>query len=312
MTMTDIFAATLATIDCEPVDRFATFRLEDPVLGTLDLMAPGYIVSDFVVGFPAERPVERNRALNDGAYDQTEFLGGRAVTFNVLLDTRVLPMQTLRDRLARYLSPRRRPLLVWSYLGTPDELRTLMVRGVDAPFAISGNRSRFPTIPCSWKSPWSFMRGYEQQCVTIVPSQAAEAGRTYPLTFDRTYPAQLPVGAFEVYNGGGERADWSATIAVGSLGTVVDPVLTVNGVDFSVDELDGLTMTAGQTLVIDTAERSVLLNGDPDEPRYDRVNFLDWNWEDLQLAPGSNLVRFTHDGTSTEAFATICWDLAWL
>lgn len=310
--MTDTFAATLATIPCGPVDRFATFRLEDPVLGSLDLTAPGYVVSEFVVGHPAERPVERNRALNDGAYDQTEFLGGRAVTWSLMLDTRVLPMQTLLDRFRPYMSPRRRPLLVWSYLGTPDELRTLSLRGVDCPVAVSGSRSRFPTLPCSWKSPWAYMRGYEQQCVTIVPSAAAEAGRTYPLTFDRTYPAQLPVGAFEVYNGGGERADWRATIVVGPLGTVVDPALTVNGVDFTLDELDGLTMTAGQTLVIDTAERTVLLNDDPDEPRYDRVNYLDWNWEDLQLRPGSNLVRFQHTGTSTEAFATICWDLAWL
>lgn len=308
--MTDTFAATLAAVQCEPINRFAVFRLEDPQLGILDLTAPGYVVSNFVIGHPAEREVARDRALNDGRIDDTSFVGGRAVTFTVRFDTRVLPHETLLDRLKAFMSPRRRPLLVWSYFGTPDSLRTLQLRAVDAPVAMAG--SRFPEMPCTWKSPWAFQRAYAATCVVVVPTQASEAGRTYDLTFPREYPAQLPVGSFIANNVGNERADWTATIAVGAAGTVVDPVFSVNGVDMSFDQNSGLTLLAGQTLIVDTAARSVLLNGDPTEPRFDRLNFLDWNWEDLQLAPGTNLVSFTHEGTSTEAFATICWTATWL
>lgn len=308
--MTDLLATLLDSDPCSPVSRLAVCRLEDPTLGVLDLMAPGYVVADIVIGHPVERPVERDRALNDGRIDESQFLGGRAVTFSVMLDTRVLPMETLLDRFKAFMSPRRRPLLVWSYLGTPTSLRTLLVRGVDAPVALNG--TRYPTLVTSWKSPWAFQRGYESSCVVVIPSQAEEAGRTYPLEFDRTYPAQLPVGAFVALNEGNENADWRATVAVGGSGTVVNPVFTVNGVPMRFAENGGITLTAGQTLMIDTAARSVLLNNDPADPRLDRVNYLDWQWEDLQLAPGTNLVSFRHNGSSTEAFATICWDTTWL
>lgn len=304
--MTDLLVPPCAA----PIDRFAVFRLEEPTLGTLDLTAPGYVVSDIVIGHPSERAVERARALNDGAIDETQFFGGRAVTFTVTLDTRVLPFETLVDRLKAFTSPRRRPLLVWSYLGTPTSLRTLLLRGVDAPVAMNG--TRYPVVVSSWKSPWAFQRGYEQSCVVITPSQAEEAGRTYPLTFNRTYPAQLPVGAFVAANNGNENADWTAVVSAGPTGTVVNPVITVNGVAMRFDQNGGITLTAGQTLVIDTAARSVLLNNDPADPRLDRVNYLAWQWEDLQLRPGTNLVSYRHTGSSTVAFATICWDTTWL
>lgn len=308
--MTDVALFSTQVADCLPVTRVATCYLEHPRLGILDLTAPGYAVTDLSIGHPAERPIERDRALNDGRIDETTFLGGRAVTLSVMFDTRVLPWTTLRDALKAYMSPRLRPLLVWSYFGAPDDLRALELRGVDAPEALSG--SRFPVYVTSWKSPWSYMRSPEASVEVVRPSQIDEEGRAYNLVPDRSYPAQLPAGSFYAINAGNSPSDWTAVIAVGGTGTVDNPSFSVNGVDMTFDQNGGLSMPAGATLVIDTAARTMLLNNDPTTPRFDRVNFLDWNWEDLQIQPGTNIVSFQHSGTSTEAAATVSWYPSWL
>jgi hypothetical protein len=68
----------------------------------------------------------------------------------------------------------------------------------------------------------------------------------------------------------------------------------------------------GQTLVIDQQERTVLLNNDPNESRYDRLNFEDWDWDDLALQPGANIVRLQGSGFTSTSLMTICWRSAWL
>lgn len=296
-----------AHCDAEP---YGEFRLEDPRLGVLDLTAPGYVVSGFTIGHPSERPIVRGRALNDGLLDESSFLGGRAVSFAVRYETRVRRAQELEDALKAYMSPRRRPRLVWSRKGTPDDLRSLPVRGIDAPVTVDG--SDYPVLVTSWLSASAYIEAPTDTCVVVASSEVDEAGRLYPLTFDREYPAQNPIGAFAALNAGNAPADWTAVVTVGASGTVVQPTFTVNGIAMSFDQNGGLTLTAGQTLVIDTRSRTVLLNNDPATPRLNRVNFLEWSWEDLQLQPGENLVSFRHSGTSTVAFASICWRSAWL
>lgn len=285
------------------------FYLTDPALGLLDLTAPGFVVENFQIGSPAVRTVRRSRALNDGVVDRSKFIGGRVVTFVVTLNNRVATIQTLEDLLMPWLSPRYRPTLVWSHAGSPSELRALTVRGVGAPVPIGD--PLYPRLAVSFESPESYKRGPSANSAIVVPGSLTEAGRAYDLTFDRTYPASLPFGGFEVVNAGTAPADWVATISVPS-GTVVDPTVKVGDVAMTFDQNGGITLTAGQTLVIDTQARTVLLNADPDEPRYDRVNYLDWSWDDLRLAPGTNVMVYDPSGTSTDTSLSVSWFDQWL
>lgn len=282
--MLQIVESTLGTLDLSRVDGFVTFTLE--------------------VGAPAERPVVRSRALNDGVIDETQYVGGRAITLSMRLDTSLLPMQTLLDKLTPYLSPRYRPTLRWSLPETPDQVRALTVRGVGLPIAIAA--PKYPGVVASFLSPDAFLAGGQRKCHTLVPSELGVVadGRVYDLSFDRDYPFAAPVGAFTISNAGTAPTDWQATI----FGPVTNPLVQINGVTVELT----LDLLAGQILVIDTLNRTMLFNSEPSEPRYQFSNFLMWSWEQIRLQPGDNQVRFDADVLDVASAFTICWYDRWL
>lgn len=278
--------------------------LDDVELGRLELSCTlGYVVTSFQIGAPEVRAVERNRALADGGIDDTQFVGCRAITVALRLDSRVAAPQVLLDALLPYLSPRRRPELMYSLRGSEEVSRAYMVRGADWPLEADG--SRFPTQVLQWKTCEPYALAPEASCVTFIVSQATEAGRPYDLTFPRDYPAGAPSGSFYAVNAGNAPADWTATI----VGPITDPTLSINGVTIA---FTGVTVLAGQTLIIDTKERTMWLNGDPSSSRYGNSNFQSWGWDDVRLRPGTNMARLTGTSTTGATAVTMCWRSAWL
>lgn len=271
---------------------------------SLDLSCgSGFVLGGFTIGWPTERPVVRNRSLADGLVDDSRFLGGRAVTVSLNVDQRVLPAQTLIDQLSPFMSPRNRPVITWSLPGTPDELRSLTVRGVDMPLVIEGPKyhtvvMQFLASDSLTQAPASALR-----CVTMTPGEGG-AGRTYNLTFPRVYPAAGPLGSKNVPVYGNAPTPWVATI----FGGIEDPAATVNGFDI---EFTGLTLTTFQTLVIDVTAKTILLDGDPAESRYNLSNFTAWDWDDLLLPPGDNVMRLTGTAPTTSAAMTVCLTDRW-
>jgi hypothetical protein len=271
--------------------------LSDDRLGVLDFAADaGLIVTSLQIGWPAVRANVRNRAMSDGTFDDTLFLGGRAVTLGIRLDHTKQTTQALLDSLAPFMSPRYRPTLSWSLAGSPDDVRALTVRGQDFPVPITG--PEFQSVVASFVSPDAFTRSAGQHCQTIFPSTGTVVGRTYNLTFNRTYAASAPSGSFTVVNNGNAPTDWVATV----FGGIVNPVVRIGDVDIEMT----LTLTTGQFLVIDSAARTILLNGDPADSRYDLSNFTEWSWDELLLEPGSNLIRLSGSGLETSTALTIC------
>lgn len=268
--------------------------------GLLDLelsCEQGWSLEQLQIGFPAVRPVVRSRALADGVFDETTFVGQRAVTITLRMATPIAT-QTAIDAIMPFMSPRRRPTLTWALAGFPQTYRSLVLRGVDAPIVIDGPSYQF--IVCSWVSVDSFILGIEEHCETATAS--TDDGRTYDLTFDRDYTGPLPTSAFYATNAGTAPAHWRATITA----DVVDPTIQINGVNMDFDQNGGVTLVAGQTLDIDTKARTILLDNDPTTPAYDRTNFTDWTWDDLLLQPGQNLVRF-FTSTGDTGTLTVCW-----
>lgn len=296
------------TVLCSPQLGQGTAVLRADDLADLDLSCGnGWVLTDLQIGFPSERPVVRSRALADGVIDQTTYLGQRAVTATLTLDNRVATTQSLVDLLMPFMSPRRRPTLTWSLPGSASDFRQLTLRGVDAPLIIE--RPKYTTVVVSWVSEQACMVDPVEQCLSVDPNDPAEeVGRDYDLTFDRVYIEGVPVGGILVPNSGTCLASWTITLDA----SMVDPVVTVNGVDMAFTENGGLTLVTGQTLVIDQRERTVLLNNDPNESRYDRLNFENWNWDDLALQPGNNIVRLQGTGFTSTSLMTICWRSAWL
>lgn len=283
--------------------------LDEASLGPLELSCEnGYIVTGFDLGMPEYRVVSRYRSMTHGTEDETKFLGARAVTLSVMLDHRVGPIQTLLSRLARYQSPKRRPSLTWQLPESTDmrQFRSLSPRGV--PVTIG--QPKYNTFACQWVSADPLMKSPEVECVFINPAGDTESGRPYNENYADggrgPYPTITGIGARLVTNQGDEDSDWTVQL----FGPCVNPAVRVNGVTVSMTANGGQSLLAGESIVIDTYTKTILLNGDPTLSRYGKSNFVDWSWESLLLAPGDNSVRIS--AVSGAVTGQFCWDPGWL
>ena len=289
-------------------------ELSDPDLGVLELGCDPYVVASLQIGSPEVRDVTRYRSLADGTLDDTRFTGARAITLAIRFRDRLLgrctpdgaplpSMQNLIDALAPYMTPRRRPTLTWQLPGS-DELRAAVVRGVNWGYTIEGPKAQ--GIAPQWVVPsGEILAGGADalHCTTIRPSVDVEAGRTYDLTFDRSYPPSDALGGRTIVNPGTAPTHWTLTF----FGPVTNPKFTINGVAFKTDRLGGVVLLSGQTLVVDTRTRTVLFNGLPTSSRYQNTNYDEWNWDDLMLQPGTNVIRFDGTSITAQTSANFCY-----
>jgi len=280
--------------------------LTEPTLGQLNLDCDpeGYVVSQFNIGFPNDRPVVRLRALADGVLDTSRFVGQRAITVSITLDQTKMSTQGLLDKLMPYMSPRYRPRFVYSVqepVTDPTHVRSFEVRGVDAPLVIDG--PKFQTVVCQWVALDHRATSVDESCVSLFPTSENEAGRDYDLTFDRSYPPSVPAGVTNITMSGNDPADWVAQI----VGGVEDPLVQVNGINI---QFTGVTLTTNQVLEIDTRNRTMILGGNLSV--YGQSNFVDWSWDDLLLRPGINPLRYGGTNFESSSYVLFCWYDTWL
>jgi len=286
-------------------------QLHDDQLGVLELGCDPYVVTGIQIGSPAVRVVSRVRSVADGTFDFSRYLGARAITVATrlrnagqCLNDDPQSMQDLIDRVVPYMSPRRRPVLVWRLPGG-DTVRGAEVRGDSWPVAVEG--PKFPVLPLSFVCPsgelYDATAGIEPLCVDISPASDTEAGRTYDLTFDRSYPPGQPIGGRWVTNPGNAPTHWTLTI----FGACTNPFFQINDHTMEWNVNGGVTLLGGQSLVVDSRERTMLFNGEVGESRYDRSNYQEWTWDDLLLHPGQNTVRFGAASLSPQAMARLCY-----
>lgn len=272
-------------------------------LSTLPLVCDqGWSLEQLQIGFPSARPVVRSRALTDGVFDESKYLGTRAVTMTLRMATPTATQAAL-DAIMPFMSPRRRPILTYALAGNPTALRAMELRGVDAPVVIDG--PSYQRLVCSWVSTDPFVQGINERCVLF--EAGATTGRTYNLVFDRIYSSSGSTSTGSVVNLGNAPAHWTATLTA----TTTDPAIRINGVDMTFDQNGGVSLIGAQTLNIDTRNRTILLNNNPLTPAYNRTNFFDWTWDDLLLQPGSNLVQYILD-PGDDSTLTICYYDHWI
>ena len=281
--------------DCQiiPSTGFATLSADG--LPVLDLScAQGWSLEQLQIGFPSVRAVSRNRALDDGAYDDTRYVGQRAVSMTLRMNGRSFT-QAFIDQVMPFMSPRRRPTLTYSLSDLGTDVRSMVLRSVDAPVVIDG--PSYQGIVLSWVTVDSYSRGATEHCESV--TSTAGDGRTYDLTFDRTYSPQSATTSITVQNVGNAPAPWIITMS----STTTDPTVTINGVPIA---FTGVTVSGVNFLQINARERTILMNGDPTMSEYANVNYMDWDWDDLYLQPGDNLIEYSVSG-GDESTMTICW-----
>lgn len=283
--------------------------LTDPTLGRLDFTCvDGIVVSSFEIGWPEVRQVIVPRALSDGVIDTTTYLGQRAVSVAIRFDQRVLPTQELIDMVTPYLSPRYRPTIVWtvqdpsnacpSYEWDPTHVRSLLVRGANAPVVIDG--PKYQTMILQWVAQESYASAIGETCAVSTLTGSEEFGREYDLSFDRDYPLSPPFGITQFTVLGNAPTDWTGTVT----SEITNPSLMINNVNIN---FFGLTLLSGQTIEINTQERTILRNGDPGDSLYGFTNFTEWTWDEVRLSAGINVMRLQGLDDIGEPSFTLCW-----
>lgn len=220
------------------------FRLEDPVLGRLELLDDrGYIVREYDMGTPEIREVTYPNSFDDGTFDFTQFIGSRAVTLDVVLrptefidgtgEQRSEP--AMRDRLLAYAHPIRRPRLLYSEHGD-DRVKEIDLRAAD--FSASVTQPRFNSVNISWVAPRGYIQSNFTKCEEQVMGELASTRE------------------FFLINEGNMNAHWTLAIR----GEVQMPIIWLDDERATAIELE-FNSTVSDNILISSLERSVRVNG---------------------------------------------------
>lgn len=251
------------------------------------------------LGSPAPREVVEDAPDAYGQTDTTVLEGGRTITAVVQLD----PWSFASERRLRaYTHPRIRATLLIE-LGGGAPMLQATVRGV--PFGVDVDVEHFVSnvrhYTVQWFVPSGILESADLQTVEIAASGESEDGREYDLEFDRSYPPSAPVGEVVVTNIGDRDAypmiqlhgPWSGATRVVNVDAGRELVI------------DNESVQAGDYLEIDARSKTIRLNGDPSNSRYDRLVFPDSEW--WALAPGSQRLRFLPSTFSAPARMVVAW-----
>jgi hypothetical protein len=268
--------------------------------------AAGYFCTELDLGYPDVREVTSNRPDRDGVDDRTRLMGSRAVSANIRgTDGGTMTPDEIATIFAPYMIPGVRPQLhyVLDRPGAPERFVTVRAAGYAWP--ISGERSR--EIQLSWVAPDPVLRDPTVRVATAFAGSSVTGGRTYSLTFDRTYP---PAGS-----GGptvaiiSSAGDVPVRPRVDIYGPITDPVVTFDATDAGGAPLEsfvlrfapGFRVDAGTFVSIDTDAKTIT-----DRTGASLMGRLDWSgtvWPILPVAPDQS--RMTLAGSSSSPITQV-------
>lgn len=251
---------------------------------------------------PEVRTADQTRARAHGLFAGTDLLGGRSLMAEIEV-VAPHPDETVWSDFSRALVP-----------GQSDELPLVFqVPGVAGGIAIEiGARVRRLSLPVDRS--YFFGHGsaavefwatdpriYSQASTTYTVTQAAVSGTglTFPITFPLSFGGAVSGGQFVASNAGEFEAPWTATISGPITNPTLENVTTGQTIAFTG------TVASGETLVISSLDRSVMLNGTASRYSWLVVGSSWW-----QLAPGNNTVRLA--GTSGSGSVSFTCRSAWV
>lgn len=263
----------------------------------------GFVATEMQVGFPSVRPVVRPRALGDGSIDNSAYLGSRAITVSLTLDTTLGTPQSLIDRIMPFMAQTRRPRLSWRLgdtvdtgVGVDNRWRSAVVRGVDAPLVISG--PRYFTVVLSF--------------VTIGSYLETKDAHTTTLTTTTTTPSPLT----PVTNSGTAPSPWVMTLTKPSGADVARQfIFTVGSGTFPGFTVDLYALVTNDTMVIDSLNRTAIVvdpSGFTVANLYPHLDTTYWTWQDLWIPPGTSNMQLSILPRDPAMTATFTWRDSWL
>lgn len=272
------------------IEMFLETAPDDPgPYRRLDLnLVNGFVPQSLNFGFPEIRENVDKRPANNGTDDYTEFFGASAVQIVIALEASQMQLpaseRKLEDTLKRWLNPLRRSHLVYRQRGEID-WRMAYVRGSGGARQLQLARTRWGEVSMTFRVPKGIHQSYELLEMPL-PFSATELGRAYNLTYDRVYPAANPVGVVEIDNQGNVEASPIARIYGPCSNFRLENINTGESLKFK----STFALLAGEFLVVDFDEGTVLMGGDLLNSRYNQIDVPNNTWWKLD-AEAITLVR---------------------
>lgn len=216
----------------------------------------------------------------------------------------------LRSDLASAFKPRSDPHdeLEFAYQMPSSIRRFIKCRPIDLeiPLDIDFSNHKYPHVTVRFEC--SDPRHYDIETNTeIATLPAPGGGLDFPLVFPLNFGAGT-TSSVQLTNSGDAPAHWTASITGPVINPRIEAVSDLGG-EICVLRFNGLSLSLGETLELNSRDRSVLLGGQS------RRSFLtsDSRWFTIPEYPDSLTVNYTSDDpTATASTCTFTWsDATW-
>lgn len=244
---------------------------------------------------PDVRGGETARAQQHGMYPGTDWLGGRLAKMNIS----ITPVNEDADLLARQN-------LASAWQIPSSGVAQLVWREGSTKYALFGKPRLADTrgefrLPTECRFIATDPRIYANAASSAVTGLAtATGGLSFSAAAPFVFGTSGSGSTMSCTNAGTFDAPWTATFT----GPLVAPALTQVSTG-KVLNFSGASLAAGESLVIDSAARTVLLNGTAS-----RYSWLSVASQWFNLSPGANSINLT--GASGAGTVTINWRSAWI
>jgi hypothetical protein len=277
----------------------------------LESYAGGWFCQSLDLGYPEIREVITDRPDTDGAVDRTALMGARLISAEIKAEIGAgARIDDVADNFAPYMVPSARPVLHYILDRPGAAERTFVVRAVAYSWAVVGGVER--DIQLQWKAADPVARSPVVKTAIALAGAAGGSGRTYPLVFNRTYPA-----------GGGSPSTATITspgdVAVRPLvriyGPVTGPVVTFTPSSGPVSKVAFVTsyrVDAGNYVEVDTIAKTAYLNGPGGASALAWLDWFNTVWPVLPIAPASTTMGMAGASTTGATQVQAIWQDGYL
>lgn len=269
----------------------------------------GWYCSQLDLGWPEVREVTNNKPDQDGIDDLTRYFGSRAVTADVDTLHGAQRVDEIASRFAPFMHPGTRSQLHYVLDRDDNPERVLVVRPSGYAWPISGGKKR--SISLSWVAADPIARASEAQQVSAWSGSDILGGRSYDLTYDRTYATELtnPAPGHVVSHG---DVDTAPLLRV--YGPITAPRVEwasyLEGAEvahYSLAFDPGFIIGAGSYVEVDCRNHSVYWNGDRRFPCLDSLRLPRTGWPKVAVDPEDNRVELFGSSTDHVTQVMIVW-----
>jgi len=266
----------------------------------------GYYCTNLDLPLPDVRDVVTNRPDQDGVDDRTRYFGARTVSADI---TATQNIDQVASSFAPYMVPSARPILHYVLDRPGAAERTLVVRAAAYDWPIQGPSLR--NIKLQWVAADPIVKDPTTKTATAWAGAALASGRTYDLTFPRTYPAGGGIPTTSIIRSDGDMPIQPLLRIYGPITGATVKIQVPGGPLYTVGFLSTFAVGTGAFVDVDTKAKTALYQGDPNQ---NVIASLDWAHLTWPVLPAhtDNVMTLTGGATTNISQVVASWNDGYL